>query len=99
MKIKVNSIFQQGANYYVKCVPVGMDGDVLLGFPIDEATPIFHDPVEIRNEQAGTFKQVIHADSHIIGLKTDEGEFRISMAAAKSHAEQSGEYEVSFEPA
>jgi hypothetical protein len=97
MKLKVNSIFQQGANFYVKMIPVGMDGDVLLAFPIDSATPVFHDPVEIRNEAAGTFKTVIAADSHVIGLKTEEGEFRIAMAASKTHEAQSGEFEATFE--
>lgn len=100
MKFRVVSISQHGANYHVKMRPLTeAEGDVLLSFPSAKSKPTFHAPTEIRNVQAGTFKQVIPPDSHIIALDTEEGgRFELNLAACPEHAAQSGEYDVNFSP-
>ncbi len=108
MKIKVVSISQHGAHYHVKATPLTKgQGDVLLLFPIDEATPTFHKATEHRSEAGGTtsVKPAIHKDSHIIALDTVEaGRFELALAEATDHmgnalhAAQSGEYDVALTP-
>ena len=109
MKIRVVSISQHGANYHVKAIPqTAGQGDMLMIFPIDKATPTFHKPTEHRSEKDGnvTVKPAIHKDSHIIALDTEEdGRFEIALAEAKDHhgnvlhAAQTGLYDVTHTPA